>query len=151
MPRRVIICRIDPETDQPFARQFDMDPLQWVLDHRVEMVAAACVLIRARFTHAQKRAPGRLASFEAWDDLVRQTVCWADSALRPHEFGDPMDLVREAQAADPEADPARWPADGGRRNLAAVPQGDGAGVHAASRPWFRRADAGPVQRLCQPL
>ncbi|TQE98412.1 MAG: hypothetical protein FKY71_13960, partial [Spiribacter salinus] len=49
-------------------------------------------------------APGRLASFEPWDDLVRQTVVWADSALAPGQFGDPMDLVREAQAADPEAD-----------------------------------------------
>jgi len=49
-------------------------------------------------------APGRLASFEAWDDLVRQTVCWSDVALRPGAFGDPVDLVREAQAADPESD-----------------------------------------------
>ena len=104
LPRRVIICRIDPETDQPFARQFDLDPLQWVLEHRATMLAAACILIRARFTHMAAAAPGRLASFEAWDDLVRQTVCWANVALRPGAFGDPMDLVREAQAADPEAD-----------------------------------------------
>jgi len=104
LPRRVIICRIDPETDQPFARQFDLDPLQWVLEHRAEMLAAACILIRARFTYMTSPAPGRLASFEAWDDLVRQTVCWADMALRPGAFGDPMDLVKEAQAADPESD-----------------------------------------------
>lgn len=104
LPRRVIICRIDPETDQPFARQFDLDPLQWVLDHRVAMLTTACTLIRARFTHLAHPAPGRLASFEAWDDLVRQTVCWADKALQPGAFGDPMDLVREAQAADPESD-----------------------------------------------
>lgn len=104
LPRRVIICRIDPETDQPFARQFDLDPLQWVLEHRTEMLAAACILIRAQFTHMETPAPGRLASFEAWDGLVRQTVCWADMALRPGAFGDPMDLVREAQAADPESD-----------------------------------------------
>ena len=104
LPRRVIICRIDPETDQPFARQFDLDPLQWVLEHRAAMLAAACILIRARFTHMETPAPGRLASFEAWDGLVRQTVCWADMALRPGAFGDPMDLVREAQAADPESD-----------------------------------------------
>ena len=104
LPRRVIICRIDPETDQPFARQFDLDPLQWVLENRMAMLTAACTLIRARFTHMQKPAPGRLASFEAWDNLVRQTVVWADTSLRPSEFGDPMDLVREAQAADPEAD-----------------------------------------------
>lgn len=104
LPRRVIICRIDPETDQPFARQFDLDPLAYVLEHRAEMLAAACILIRARFTHMTSPAPGRLASFEAWDDLVRQTVVWADLVLRPSEFGDPMDLVREAQAADPESD-----------------------------------------------
>lgn len=104
MPRRVLICRIDPETDQPFARQFDLDPLQWVLDNRIEMVAAACTLIRGCFTHMTQPAPGRLASFEQWDDLVRQTVVWADRELMPGAFGDPMDLVREAQAADPEAE-----------------------------------------------
>lgn len=104
LPRRVIICRIDPETDQPFARQFDLDPLAWVLEHRLEMLTAACILIRAQITHADSRAAGRLASFELWDDLVRQTVVWADTALRPGQLGDPMDLVREAQAADPESD-----------------------------------------------
>jgi hypothetical protein len=104
LPRRVVTCRIDPETDQPFARQFDLDPLQWVLENRMTMLAAACTLIRARFVHLRNAAPGRLASFEAWDDLVRQTVVWANAALCRHEFGDPMDLVREAQAADPEAD-----------------------------------------------
>jgi hypothetical protein len=104
LPRRVIICRIDPESDQPFTWQFDLDPLHWVLEHRMSMMAAACTLIRARFVHLRNAAPGRLASFEAWDDLVRQTVVWANYALCRHEFGDPMDLVREAQAADPEAD-----------------------------------------------
>ena len=104
LPRRVIICRIDPETEQPFARQFDLDPLQWVLENRIAMLVAACTLIRARFAHVTQPALGRLASFEAWDDLVRQTVVWAAIMLRPFEFGDPMDLVREAQAADPDAD-----------------------------------------------
>ena len=104
LPRRVIICRIDPETEQPFARQFDLDPLQWVLENRMAMLVAACTLIRARFACVTQPALGRLASFEAWDDLVRQTVVFADIMLRPFEFGDPMDLVRQAQAADPEAD-----------------------------------------------
>jgi len=104
MPRRVIICRIDPAIDEPFAREFDLDPLKWVLANRMEMLTAACVLIRARFTHAIPPASGRLGSFEAWDDLVRQTVVWANTQLRLFEFGDPMDLVREAQAADPEVE-----------------------------------------------
>ena len=104
LPRRVIICRIDPQSATPFAREFDLDPLQWVLDYRMAMASAACTLIRARFTHTAAPAPGRLASFEDWDNLVRQTVVWADRALEPGAFGDPMDLVKEAQATDPEAE-----------------------------------------------
>lgn len=104
MPRRVLICRIDPQTDQPFARKFDVDPLAHIIDHRMEMLAAAATLIRARFVHTYTPAAGRLASFESWDDLVRQTVVWADTMIAPFEFGDPMDLIRESQAADPEAD-----------------------------------------------
>lgn len=104
LPRRVIICRIDPQTATPFARAFALDPLQWVLDHRMAMAAAACTLIRGRLTHMAAQAPGRLASFEDWDNLVRQTVVWADRALERGIFGDPMDLVKEAQAADPEGE-----------------------------------------------
>lgn len=102
MPRRVIVCRIDPETLEPFAREFDLDPLAYCLEHREDMVAAACTLIRARLTHMDTPAPGRLASFEDWDNLVRQTVVWANQALDPRALGDPMDLIREAQVADPE-------------------------------------------------
>ncbi|EDM72848.1 hypothetical protein RAZWK3B_01470 [Roseobacter sp. AzwK-3b] len=104
LPRRVIISRIDPETDQPFAREFACDPLEYVLQNRVKMLAAACTLIRARYANAKERAPGRLASFEGWDDLVRQTVVWVDTTLEPMAFGDPMDLIRAAQAEDPVAD-----------------------------------------------
>jgi hypothetical protein len=104
MPRRVLICRIDPESEQPFKREFALDPVAWVLDHRVEMVAAVCTLIRARFTHMSKKAPGNLASFEDWDNLVRQTVVFADQVLMPGAFGDPMELIERSQAADPEAE-----------------------------------------------
>jgi hypothetical protein len=105
LPRRVIICRIDPQSATPFAREFAFCPLEWTLKERTIMVAAACTLIRARFKHMAEPAPGRLASFEEWDRLVRQTVVWADRALQPDCFGDPMDLVKEAQAADPEGEP----------------------------------------------
>ncbi|WP_439620093.1 hypothetical protein [Hyphomonas sp.] len=104
LPRRVLICRIDPKTDQPFSRQFQFDPLNWTLENRMSILAAACTLIRGRMTHAVQPGPGKLASFEIWDDLVRQTVVWADKELHPGEFGDPMDLVREAQVADPEVE-----------------------------------------------
>ncbi len=104
LPRRVLVCRIDPKIEQPFAREFALDPLEWVLAKRMDVIAAACTLIRARFTHMSVKAPGKLASFEDWDNLVRQTVVWADQALTPGAFGDPMELIREAQAADPDAE-----------------------------------------------
>ena len=68
LPRRIIPIRIDPGTDAPFARQFDLDPLDYVLDHRIEIACAALVLIRGRAelgrgarrgTHGELRGLGR--------------------------------------------------------------------------------------------
>lgn len=102
LARRIITIRIDPGTDAPYARQFDLDPLDYVLDHRVELACAALVLIRGWLTSGAARAAGRMASFETWDDLVRQTVCWIGTEVAPGEFGDPLDVVRRAQGSDPE-------------------------------------------------
>lgn len=102
LARRIIPIRIDPGTDTPFARQFDLDPVEYVLDHRNDLVCAALLLIRGWLSSGAPRAAGRMASFEAWDDLVRQTVCWLDREIVPGQFGDPMDLVQKASAGDPE-------------------------------------------------
>ena len=102
LPRRIIPIRIDPGTDAPYARQFDLDPLTYVLENRAELATAALVLIRGYLSSGAERAAGRMASFEAWDDLVRQTVCWIGTEIAPGEFGDPLDLVRQAQGSDPE-------------------------------------------------
>jgi hypothetical protein len=99
MPRRVLVCRIDPETDRPFSREFELKPLEHVLSNRLEMAAAACTLVRAALI-SDVRGAGRLASFENWDTLVRQTVIFADQVLRPGKFGDPMSLVEAAQNND---------------------------------------------------
>jgi hypothetical protein len=104
MPRRVIKCRIDPRSATPFAREFAMDPLDHVRTHRHDMVAAACTLIGAYQTSGAARAKGRMASFEEWDDIVRQTVVWVGANVSIGEFGDPMELVREAQVDDPMVD-----------------------------------------------
>jgi hypothetical protein len=102
LPRRIIPIRIDPGTDAPYARHFDLDPLDYVMEHRVEIATAALVLMRGWLSSGAARAAGRTASFEAWADLIRQTVCWIGSEIAPGEFGDPLDLVRQAQGSDPE-------------------------------------------------
>lgn len=102
MARRVLVARIDPETDKPFARSFDLDPATFVLLHRQQLVAAALTLIRAQLMHGCVRpGPGAMASFEQWDKFVRQTIIFCGE-LAPGEFGDVMDAVELNQLADPE-------------------------------------------------
>ena len=102
MARRVLCCRIDPRTDRPFARQFDLDPLRYVFEHRVEMIVDALTLVQANLMLNSRQAEGRMASFELWDDYVRQTVCWVGKELQPGKFSDPMESVINAQVNDPE-------------------------------------------------
>lgn len=102
LPRRILVSRIDPETDRPFAREFKFDPFTFCQANRQEMIVAALTLIRAYLTHGcNRQIKGRLASFEDWDHWVRRTVLFADE-LRPTTFGDVLDVVTANQAADPE-------------------------------------------------
>jgi len=84
--RRVLIVRLDAQQEQPFTREFAFNPLDEVINNRQQMVVAALTIVRAYITAGRpKAAPGRIASFELWDDLVRQPLCWlrkfaADSA-----------------------------------------------------------------------
>ena len=51
---------------------------------------------------SDERAPGRMASFELWDDFVRQSVVWVGRGIGAGKFADPMDAVITAQLMDPE-------------------------------------------------
>ncbi len=103
MARRVLVSRIDPETDRPFARSFKVDPLAVCIAERQKMIAAALTLIRFYLTSGDERpGKGRMASFEEWDDWVRQTVIYVDQVLAPGKFGDVMDQIEQNQASDPE-------------------------------------------------
>ena len=50
--------------------------------------------------YGRPMAPGRTASFEQWDLLVRQPIAWL--AAYDEHLADPMEAMREGQAADPE-------------------------------------------------
>jgi len=78
LPRRVFKCRIDPNMESPHQREFNFDPVEVVRAYRHELVAAALTLFKGYLTaRTDKRiGQGRTASFEVWDDLIRQTICW---------------------------------------------------------------------------
>jgi hypothetical protein len=99
--RRILVARIDAGSEKPYAREFDFCPLETVLSRRQELVAAALTLMRAYIAAGRPRSgTGRSASFETWDDLVRQTVCWI--ASWDERFDDPLKATERAYEEDPE-------------------------------------------------
>jgi len=52
--------------ETPFAREFDLDPLTYVLEHRQKLIVAALTVVRGYLTAgpAAAAAEGRMASFE---------------------------------------------------------------------------------------
>lgn len=104
MVRRVLVARIDPRTDLPHERGFDHDPLQYVVAHRMELVAAALTVLRGWLTSGAKPPSGRIASFEDWNDWVRCAVYWVGQEVAPERFSDPLDAITRALENDPDLD-----------------------------------------------
>jgi hypothetical protein len=97
MPRRVVTVRIDPKHDVPHARGFKFDPEEKVRTNRAVMLAAGLTLVQAAMPSAGK---GRVGSFEAWDEMVGQTVRWVRDNL-DSSFGDPIEGIQQAVQFDP--------------------------------------------------
>jgi len=73
------------------------------------MVVAALTIVRAYISAGSpKAAPGRIASFELWDDLVRQPLCWLmrlaneSGRMGLPAFDDPAKSIIRAESENPE-------------------------------------------------
>ena len=111
--RRVLTARIDAQSETPYTRDFSFDPAQMMQTDRLAYVVAALTIVRAYISAGRpKMAKGRTASFEHWDDLVRQPICWlahqvaaiagtAEGAGLP-TLSDPMEAAARAFEQDPE-------------------------------------------------
>lgn len=107
--RRIFVARLDAQIERPYARDFAFDPAQRVMVGRQRYVVAALTIVRAFIAAGRpKVAEGRTASFEAWDDLVRQPLCWLADIVRSQTrdglptFDDPLKAADLAFEADPE-------------------------------------------------
>jgi hypothetical protein len=107
--RRVLMVRLDAQQEQPFTREFAFNPHDEVIKHRQQMVVAALTIVRAYITAGRpKAAPGRIASFELWDDLIRQPLCWlrqfaADSGRSDlPAFDDPANSITRSESENPD-------------------------------------------------
>ena len=107
MSRRCVVCYIDNQQDITFNQSYDFCPKEEIMQNREEMVRAAITIISAWFNSEDRRngvrAKGKMASFETWDDMVRQPVAWIGQNFLPNEYGDVMDaIVANKEDADGE-------------------------------------------------
>ncbi len=109
--RRILLARLDAQIEAPFKREFAFDPLTEVCNNRQALVVAALTVIRAYIAAGRpKVAKGRIASFELWDDLVRQPLCWLRERMMESGrdlkdlpmFDDPADSIDHAASENPE-------------------------------------------------
>jgi hypothetical protein len=100
--RRILTTRIDARTDAPERRCFERDPLEHCGEHRHALVAAGLTLLRGFVSAGKPRLTrDRLASFEHWDDIIRQCVLWiAQEGIA--ELGDPTACIETAKEQEPE-------------------------------------------------
>lgn len=106
--RRIFVARLDAQTDRPYARIFDFNPLQVVAANRLAYAVAALTVVRAFIQAGSPRhGEGRTASFDLWDDLVRQPICWLATIIKEAPgpdlpaLDDPLKAAERAFEQDP--------------------------------------------------
>jgi putative DNA primase/helicase len=92
--RRTIRCALDANMENPETRTFRGDPLTAVRRDRGAYIAAVLTIARAYIAAGKPGRLPRLASYEAWSDLVRSAIVWLG-------FADPVSSMAAARAADP--------------------------------------------------
>ena len=93
--RRVIICRLDAQTERPELRDIDQDLIAEVSENRRELVGD---LITVMLAYQQAGHPDTgvspLGGFGAWSRMVRQALIWAGEA-------DPCRSMDQIRGDDP--------------------------------------------------
>jgi hypothetical protein len=109
--RRMLVGTIDPAMEDPYKREFDFDPFDRIRADQMTIVIDALTILSAWTASGLDRvARGNLASFEAWDRLVRQAVVWVGQlersacGARATGFGDPVANINAQFAADDETE-----------------------------------------------
>ena len=100
--RRIVTARIDPKVEHAERRSFTLDARKHSRENRQQIIAAGLTLLRGFIAAGQPRhTKDRLASFEMWDDLIRQCILWMNETGIA-ELGDPTLSIAKAKEVEPE-------------------------------------------------
>ena len=102
LARRVLVITLNSREERPDQRTFDFDPLALVQADPLGFRRDALTVLRGYHAAKMPRVvQGGMGSFEEWEKLVRQAVCWvADEGLSPVEIEDPLLSINKNFEAD---------------------------------------------------
>jgi putative DNA primase/helicase len=94
---RALLCRLDPKTEHPERRQFDVELREWITLERPRLVAAGLTVLRAFIATGQKPQEqcNTWGRFERWSDMVRAPIIWLGGE-------DPCASLADLAKEDPE-------------------------------------------------
>lgn len=102
--RRVLPVSLDAECESPEARLFPFNP-KAVIYERVDDFRSDMLSVLMSFQKAGAPTVGEsgLGSFNEWDSVVRQCVCWIiQEDLSPCPLADPLEVLHMNKQEDPE-------------------------------------------------
>lgn len=104
LARRVLVTTIDHGVENPERLAFPFDPVARVRERWLYYRAAALTVLRGFIAAgAPAYGEGRMGSYEKWDAMIRQCVCWLMAeGLTPFGVADPADAVTHNYEHDPE-------------------------------------------------
>lgn len=94
MARRVLKCRIEPESLNPEESTFSFDPVEVVIANHRALVAAALTILRAYVASGEKTQTIPFGSYEGWS-FIAEALVWLG-------LDDPNLVREEVRADDPE-------------------------------------------------
>ena len=97
LPRRAVLCRLDPQCERPELRRFAREPVAVAKAGRARYLAAALTVLRAFVVAGRPRMSDPLGSFEEWSGWVRDALLWLGEA-------DPCGTMEEVRSQDPKLD-----------------------------------------------
>lgn len=77
MPSRIIPCRLDPRMENPAARKFKRNLLDWTAQNRGAIVRAALTIVAAYLRNGKPEVSGDVSRFQDWDKMVRKPLMYA--------------------------------------------------------------------------
>ncbi len=109
LSRRILTCNLDPGQERPDKRDFPWNPIDLIKENIIQYRVDLLTVLRGYYSAGcPAHATGKFGSFDEWERIVRQTICWIkDKNLAPVSIDDPLSSIDENFDEDPETEKLR--------------------------------------------